>query len=424
MKILDTFFLDNQIDDYLIRHFVAGNHERFIFSRDGSFLFPTSLDLSQENTDVIKTHSEKFERDLLYEVDAPKGLAWQKMKEKVFLNEQVRKESNATGNWLMGFNSTITNRTNNSISLHKLFEMYAMVELNTNSVYFVAVSIFPERDASLILQYINEQYKNFVSNGIPVNLEMPELSTKELTINKILHLYSLSANHFIDEMRTLYQKNGWRVKLKDEEYFLAKQTQRKKFEQQIILCEGEDKRLLDLLRTEEFIFSDELNSVTIFQNVKTGERKCLRDKDYLTTEEVKKLRQKFPKYIILEYYCLENYLYHPDNIEEYVGKAFNKEQYKSSIVEIKNKKLEHLQIEKSRKSYLELKENHLKKIDKNAHLSILEELRSENFETFYKHYDMKKHDFSFLNPHNLNKTKLARTNWFNYRILKLLQNKK
>lgn len=421
MKILENFFLEDEIDGYLLRQFKFGHHERFVYSKDGSFLMPASFHLNQEDSDDYKAYSEKFETDLLYEVDADQGLAWLKMKEKVWLNKQVNHQTTEMGNWLMGFNSTLTNRTEHSISLHKLFEMYVMVELNTNSVYFVAVSINPEIDAQYILLFINEQYKNFELNGIPINLEMPELNTKELNITKVLHLYSLSANPVIDRIRELYKKYGWRVKLKDEEYFLSIQTKKEKFEDKIVLCEGEDKKILELLQTDDFIFSDELNNYTIFQNVKTEKRKCLRDKDFLTTEEVKSLKKKFPKYYILDYYCLENYLYHPDNIEEYIGKKFDKEQYIKEIIKIKNKRIENFSIEKSRMSYAEIKENHLNKVDKTAHLKIFEELKSENFETFYKHYDMKKHDFSFLSPYNLRKKKLARCQWFQTRIIKLLK---
>jgi hypothetical protein len=327
--------------------------------------------------------------------------------------------------WLMGFNATSFLQQKGFISIHKLFEIYAIIERNSNSVFFVAVSVFPERDAPLILNYINNLKSDFDKSGIPVRLQMPEMDTKELTISKVLHLFSFSANNIIEKVREGFKKHGWRVILKDEKYFSNKNKEKEKINEQIILCEGTDKNLFQLLNFPDILFSDEHNNMSIFQNVKTGVRRCVRDKDYLTSEEVQKLKKKFPKYHILDYYCLENYLYYPENIVFLLGSRFDKQAYMESIISEKKRTLAEkiVNISKARNTYLELKENHINP-SHNGDSIIIEELSSDNFQVFYKHYDMKTHNKSFLNSFNLKREQLASTGWFKQQIIRVLEENK
>jgi hypothetical protein len=75
-----------------------------------------------------------------------------------------------------------------------------------------------------------------------------------------------------------------------------------------------------------------------------------------------------------------------------------------------------------RKSYKELTENFKIEV-KNADSILIEELKSDQFETFYKHFDMKNlYKKNFLENFGLTESTLASTNWFKSQIISLLSN--
>ncbi len=75
----------------------------------------------------------------------------------------------------------------------------------------------------------------------------------------------------------------------------------------------------------------------------------------------------------------------------------------------------------TRRGYKELTENHIKEV-KNADSILINELKSDDFEVFYKHFDMKSYKKEFLGAFNLTDFKLVGTNWFKNRINKIINN--
>jgi hypothetical protein len=235
---------------------------------------------------------------------------------------------------------------------------------------------------------------------------------------KRIELYSNDFFNKKEPIRKFFKNSGWDVKFKDKYEF---ERQKKLRQEKLILCEGKNYKILNNLNLDGIIFSEEHNSNSIFQNIKTREKNAIRDKDFLIEEEIKRIRQKFPKYYILKYYCIENYLWHPDNIEELNLKGFLKSEYIQDITRSKNEEFDKIvvKLEKARNNYHELRDNNVKKVT-DAEQILIQELKSNEFEVFYQHYDMKKYRKNFLERFNLNPYKLAKTIWFKEKIMALI----
>lgn len=83
-------------------------------------------------------------------------------------------------------------------------------------------------------------------------------------------------------------------------------------EKVIIFCENKNSEILNKLGFRNITFLSEKNSNGVFIKVKANPDKFgVRDRDYLIDTEIKKLQKQYTNYFILEYYCFENYLFHP-----------------------------------------------------------------------------------------------------------------
>lgn len=192
----------------------------------------------------------------------------------------------------------------------------------------------------------------------------------------------------------------------------------------IIICENQNADILNLLNFENVSFFPERDSHSVFIKVKTyKERFGLRDRDFLTDSEIEKITSNYPNYMILKYYCFENYLFHPDNIDELKLSSYDKEIYIAEIVKQKGNKKNHIIsiFKKSRDSYQEFKiasEN--LKISKDEN-DIITYLESDDIEVFFKAFSMKDHfDKSIISKYNLKHSELANTKWFRKKMIKLL----
>ena len=110
---------------------------------------------------------------------------------------------------------------------------------------------------------------------------------------------------------------------------------------------------------------------------------ALRDRDYLSDNEINRIETLYPTYRILSYYDFENYLYHPDNVAELNPVGFNRDTYTVEIVLQKRARFTSvlLNLKSSRQPYEELKTDDLS--DKTPD-SIVDDLQSDDFERFYK----------------------------------------
>ena len=138
-------------------------------------------------------------------------------------------------------------------------------------------------------------------------------------------------------------------------------------------------------------------------------------------DEIAKIKEKYPNHNILKYRNFENYLYHPKNIAELGLQGFDESKYAEEITKQKNAKYQYLltNVESSRKTYEEFKTDDLQ--DEGT-ISIVDDFKSDDFEKFYKFFDMKK-DFnkSTLARFNLSTEKLCQTNWFKDQIASILK---
>ncbi len=192
----------------------------------------------------------------------------------------------------------------------------------------------------------------------------------------------------------------------------------------IIVCENKNSDILKILNFENVVFFPERDSQSVFIQVKTyPDRFGLRDRDFLLDSEIDKLKNKYPNYYILDYYCFENYLYHPDNIAELKLNNFNKSNYISEIVKQKNsfKNLIISNYKSARNSYQEFKiesENIRSKKEENKIIEILE---SNEIEVFFKSFSIKEYfNKDIIYKYNLKPSELANTKWFKNKFSKIL----
>ncbi len=191
----------------------------------------------------------------------------------------------------------------------------------------------------------------------------------------------------------------------------------------IIYCENQNDSLYNLIGFPNVVFRGVKDSRAIYLSVKNEQDKfALRDKDFLTEFEKRRLKDQFKNYLILDYYCFENYLYHPENLIE-LKALYNIDSYIKEIINQKKLKLNKIlfDIQASRKNYLELNDPNFIVSDKNPE-NVISLLMSDDFETFYPFFDMKgtdkskSFDKSCLNKYNLKEKDLVSTSWFKQKI--------
>ena len=175
------------------------------------------------------------------------------------------------------------------------------------------------------------------------------------------------------------------------------------------------------LGEKSYLFLPANNNREVFLTIK-GDAKMLglRDRDYLKPEEIEAIRKKFPNLKILHYYAFENYIYHPDNIEELKWKGYNKSEYIQEIVQQKNERLIAIvdEIATARQTYIEFKEA-IKNDDKRE--PILKDLQSNELGIFYPYFNMKKHYNKLYLQHFTYQIKdLVQTTWFKNQIEEIL----
>ncbi|NOT63431.1 MAG: AAA family ATPase [Acidobacteria bacterium] len=189
-------------------------------------------------------------------------------------------------------------------------------------------------------------------------------------------------------------------------------------DRQVFLCENKNDKLYQRLEFEGKIFLGVSNKDAVYYRVKTNQAVYgLIDRDYLTEEEISRIREKFPRLFVLKYYAFENYLYHHDNLAEAIS-GFEVEPYKQEITKQKNLQLIQTvaDLKESRSSYKVLRDENL--TEEEGYLKIAQELQSDDFETFYPHFSMKS---KFTAKPNVRPEVLVGTAWFRNAIGEALE---
>lgn len=197
------------------------------------------------------------------------------------------------------------------------------------------------------------------------------------------------------------------------------------YQEKIIFCENKNAALLNTLGIEKVQFFPERDSASVFIKASTKpDFYGLRDRDFLLDSEIERIKRKHKNYFILEYYCFENYLYHPDNIESLNLIGFNKDEYLKNMIKQKEESKFTIisNFKNSRKSYQEFKIEADKFCDKSNEDNIIEYLNSNEVELFLKAYSLKdRFSKEYLAKYGLEEKVLTSTSWFKLKMEKLLE---
>ena len=193
----------------------------------------------------------------------------------------------------------------------------------------------------------------------------------------------------------------------------------------IVLCENKNYELYSLMGLDDFVFTDVQNSNSVYLKTKRDKSLVgLRDRDFLTDNEITRLCETFSNYKILRYYCFENYLFHPKNMASIGINNFDEKVYAKEITALKNQHRHALvlKISESRKAYEEFRDGGIKPDTHIEHLS--KALESDDFETFYPILSYKDYCMSLVNKYKVDKKdireKLVQTEWFRGEITAVL----
>ena len=191
----------------------------------------------------------------------------------------------------------------------------------------------------------------------------------------------------------------------------------------VVFCENKNDEWYNLLGIDKTIFVGGKDSREVFLHIKRDKKNhALRDRDFLSDTEIIAIKKEYPNYHILQYYDFENYLYHPDNIAEISPEGFDKQVYIDEIIEQKNAKKDYILpvLVSSRQTYEEFKTN--EKLRDTEINSIVDDFRSNDFERFYKFFDMKvQFNKTYLSKLNLSKESLVKTAWFKAKIQEIIK---
>jgi GTPase SAR1 family protein len=192
----------------------------------------------------------------------------------------------------------------------------------------------------------------------------------------------------------------------------------------LIVCENKNAEVFKNIGFNNALFFAERDSASVFIQIKTTiDRFGLRDRDFLLDSEIEKIRSKYPNYYIMDYYCFENYLYHPDNLNELNLKGLKRRDYELEIIRQKNSTKNHIIsiFRNSRNSYQEFKIESEKLRSKKDESQIIDYLESDDIEIFFKAYSMKDHfNKEIISKYNLKKQELGKTKWIKAQFKRIL----
>ncbi|MCU0425823.1 MAG: AAA family ATPase [Candidatus Kapabacteria bacterium] len=193
-------------------------------------------------------------------------------------------------------------------------------------------------------------------------------------------------------------------------------------DRRLVFCENKNDVLLNLVGIEKTIFVGVRDSAAVFLHIKRDTQyHSLRDRDFLTDTEIERLAKAYPQHHILRYYCFENYLYHPDNIAGLAPEGFDKEVYIQNLMRQKKERENSIlmKINDVRNRYEEFKTDAKLKDDEAT--SIAEDVRSDDFERWYKFFSMKEAVKTYLAPFQLKQQDLVQTAWFKQHLSQIIQ---
>ncbi|MDR0796630.1 MAG: AAA family ATPase [Tannerella sp.] len=201
----------------------------------------------------------------------------------------------------------------------------------------------------------------------------------------------------------------------------------------IYFVENKDKEYYATVGIANTVFVSENDRNSVYHKVKATNNKGIVDRDFLSDDDIVQIRKHYPNLTLLDYYSIENYLYHPDNLSEYYNsknKAFDREEYITQLTEAKNKAKDTFipALTSRRTGYPYFGEpdqnertalqNRFKNRGENEAQSaiVAAYLNSNDFDVYYKSLPMKSYCTELPQRQNIPKSDLAKTQWFKAKI--------
>jgi len=204
----------------------------------------------------------------------------------------------------------------------------------------------------------------------------------------------------------------------------------------ICFVENKDRDYYATVGVADTVFVSDNNRNNVYHKTKATDYRGIVDRDFLSDDDILQIRRHYPNLAVLNYYSIENYLYHPDNLSEYhhsKNKAFDKGEYIAQLTEAKNRAKDSfiptIALKRTEYPYFGEPEhngkslqNRFKNKQENQEQSafVANCLNSDDFGTYYKSLPMKSYCTELLQRQNIPKSDLAKTQWFKTKIEELL----
>nr|WP_236676353.1 AAA family ATPase [Chryseolinea lacunae] len=204
----------------------------------------------------------------------------------------------------------------------------------------------------------------------------------------------------------------------------------------IYFVENKDRDYYASVGIANAIFVSDNNRNNVYHKVRTTTYKGIVDRDFLSDDDITQIVRQYPNLKVLRYYSIENYMYHPDNLNAYFQAKhlpFDKATYIADLTKAKNdaKNIITLSINLVRTGYPFFGEpefngtalqNRFKGHQENLTQTVVigEYLNSDDLETYYKALPMKTYCTQLPQRQNVSKSDLSKTAWFKDRIQEIL----
>lgn len=303
-----------------------------------------------------------------------------------------------------------------------LFNLFVRSRIYSDSIYFL-----DEIDTHLNTKLQFDLIKEITENWIPANCQLWTASHSLGFIDYANDSDEAVIFDFDDldfdqpQVLTPKTKNNFEVfEIAVGKAFIDKVVQGRK----IIFSENTDTPFYNDLAIDNVFFFVANDKMDVFHKAKNHHHFGLMDRDYLSEDEIADIKRVYPFLYILPYYSFENLIYHPENLSEYYSKKaqpFDAAAYTQQLVHIKNEQKDYLLtgIIGARSGYPFFKENeHAKKLKtfREAYKEVVDLLRSDEFENFYKVFPAKNYGTQLLERQNIVPEDLTKTRWFTHQI--------
>jgi AAA15 family ATPase/GTPase len=206
----------------------------------------------------------------------------------------------------------------------------------------------------------------------------------------------------------------------------------------IYFVENKDRDYYASVGIPNSIFVSDNNRNNVFHKVRATQYQGIVDRDFLSDDDIKVIKQHYSNLFILAFYSIENYLFHPDNLADYwslKGQVFDKDLYINQLTDaknqVKNAITPSLSLKRTEYPYFgepihngTMLQNRFKNRDENFEQSsiIASYLDNDNFDIYYKVLPMKSYCTHLPQRQNIPKSALSKTLWFKNAIEKVLRN--